>query len=305
MTEKEVIEKNADQIRTKPDFNPNVIAKIESAGSITSNMSDIRNQAIRLRDFYSNVVIQESDIKDMKNEKALINKAKKAVADYRKNIVAEFKRPITDFESTAKDTEKILSEAYDFINDQIGAFEEETRLRMVDELKAYFDEYKKVSHLDWLEYERMNQNVVNSGSLKKYRIEITDFINLVSSHIRAIGIQPEDMQADLLVEYKKSLNFTQAMTEVIQRRKALEEEKDRQEALNALKAKEEEAIQKVEEIAGVQEVTVPEEIAEPVKEKIYTVNLKISGTKEQLKKLKDFMETEGMTYDTNREQKTE
>ena len=277
----------------KPNLEFDVVAKIESVGSITNNMAEVKQKANEIKEWYANLLISEEDVKDMKKEKAVINKLKDAVATYRKNIVAEFKKPILDFENTAKETERTLKEAYDSIDSQISVFEQQKRQEMIDELKAYFDEYKAVCHLEWLEYERMNQNVTISGSIKKLRVEITDFLNLVASHIRAISIQPEDMQADLLVEYKRSLNFTQALTAVTERRKALEEEKARQEALKAFKAKEEEAVKKVEE------VITPVEIKQKPAPKIHTVVLKISGTADQLKDLKKFMEKEGIVYDTN------
>lgn len=276
----------------KPNLEFEVVAKIESVGSITNNMAEVKQKANEIKEWYSNLMISEEDVKDMKKEKAVINKLKDAVATYRKNIVADFKKPILEFENAAKETEKTLKEAYESIDSQISVFEEQRRQEMVSELKEYFDEYKTVCHLEWLEYERMNQNVTISGSLKKYRVEITDFINLISSHIRAMEIYPEEERAEILVEYKRTLNFTEALVTVKKRQEALAEEKARQEALKAFSVKEEEAVQKVDEVIA------PVEIEQKPAPKIHTVALKISGTADQLKDLKIFMEKEGITYDT-------
>lgn len=276
----------------KPNLEFEVVAKIESVGSITNNMAEVKQKANEIKEWYSNLMISEEDVKDMKKEKAVINKLKDAVATYRKNIVADFKKPILEFENAAKETEKTLKEAYESIDSQISVFEEQRRQEMVSELKEYFDEYKTVCHLEWLEYERMNQNVTISGSLKKYRVEITDFINLISSHIRAMEIYPEEERAEILVEYKRTLNFTEALVTVKKRQEALAEEKARQEALKAFSVKEEEVVNKVDELIA------PVEIEQKPAQKIHTVALKVSGTADQLKDLKIFMEKEGITYDT-------
>lgn len=276
----------------KPNLEFEVVAKIESVGSITNNMAEVKQKANEIKEWYSNLMISEEDVKDMKKEKAVINKLKDAVATYRKNIVADFKKPILEFENAAKETEKTLKEAYESIDSQISVFEEQRRQEMVSELKEYFDEYKTVCHLEWLEYERMNQNVTISGSLKKYRVEITDFINLVSSHIRAMEIYPEEERAEILIEYKRTLNFTEALVTVKKRQEALAEEKARQEALKAFSVKEEEVVNKVDELIA------PVEIEQKPAPKIHTVALRISGTADQLKDLKIFMEKEGITYDT-------
>ena len=276
----------------KPNLEFEVVAKIESVGSITNNMAEVKQKANEIKEWYSNLMISEEDVKDMKKEKAVINKLKDAVATYRKNIVADFKKPILEFENAAKETEKTLKEAYESIDSQISVFEEQRRQEMVSELKEYFDEYKTVCHLEWLEYERMNQNVTISGSLKKYRVEITDFINLISSHIRAMEIYPEEERAEILVEYKRTLNFTDALVTVKKRQEALAEEKARQEALKAFSVKEEEVVNKVDELIA------PVEIEQKPAPKIHTVALKISGTADQLKDLKIFMEKGGITYDT-------
>ena len=137
---------------------------------------------------------------------------------------------------------------------------------------------------------RMNQKVNYSDSMKKLKNEISEFIGLVSSHLNAIETYPEEMRPDILVEYKSSLNFTDAVIKVSQRQKALDEEKARQEALKALKAKEEETVRKVDEVIA------PVEVKE---EKIYSTSFTVRGTIEQLKDLKRFLEERGIEYAAN------
>ena len=111
----------------KPQVTLEVVAKVDQVGAITSNMNDVQQQALAIKEFYSNLIITEDDVPEMKKEKAQINKMKDDVATYRKNIIAEFKKPIDEFETAAKATEKILKEAYDCVNNQIASYEAEVK----------------------------------------------------------------------------------------------------------------------------------------------------------------------------------
>ena len=91
----------------------NVEAKIEGLTSIVSNMDQVKTQALAIKDHYEKLVITEEMLQGAKNEKADINKAKKVVADYRKNIVEEFNKPLEEFVNLAKETEKALGDAYE------------------------------------------------------------------------------------------------------------------------------------------------------------------------------------------------
>lgn len=284
----------------KPTATLEVVARIDSVGAITSNMNDVQQQALQIKEFYSNLIITEDDVPEMKKEKAQINKMKDDVATYRKNIIAEFKKPIEEFESTAKATEKILKEAYDCVNDQIAAYEAEVKKKTEDELRAYFDEKKDTLHIDFVKFEDAKISIPLNPSKKKLMEAVNKFFEEITGHLRAIACYPEDQQPEILVEYKETLNFTNSVINAQKRIKAREEEKARQEALKELKAQEEKAAEKVESIVinSNEEVTVPIEVKE--EPKIYKATFTVRGTVDQLRNLKAFMEKEGISYDTSK-----
>jgi len=279
----------------KPQVSLEVVARVDSVGAITSNMADVQQQALAIKEFYSNLIITEDDVPEMKKEKAQINKMKDDVATYRKNIIAEFKKPIEEFESTAKATEKILKEAYDCVNDQIAAYEAKVKKQTEDELRAYFEEKKESLNIDFVKFEDAEITIPLNPSKKKLMESVNKFFDTVEGHLRAIACFPEDQQTEILVEYKSTLNFTESVINAQRRIQAREEEKARQEALKELKAKEEKAVEKVEEVIAPVEV---KEEPKPV-EKMYKATFTVKGTVDQLRKLKMFLEQEGITYDTN------
>lgn len=279
----------------KPQVTLEVVAKVDQVGAITSNMNDVQQQALAIKEFYSNLVITEDDVPEMKKEKAQINKMKDDVATYRKNIIAEFKKPIEEFESTAKATEKILKEAYDCVNNQIAAYEAQIKKQTEDELRVYFEEKKESLSIDFVEFEDAEITIPLNPSKKKLMEAVNKFFETIQGHLRAIACYPEDQQTEILVEYKETLNFTESVINAQRRIQAREEEKARQEALKQLKAQEEKVVEKVDEVIAPVEV---KEEPKPV-EKMYKATFTVKGTVDQLRKLKMFLEQEGITYDTN------
>lgn len=277
----------------KPNFDLEVVANIDGVAKIQSNMEGVKEQAIAIRDWYQSLVITDDMLKDIDDEKKQINKAKKAVATYRKDIVKEFKKPIEQFELLAKETEKILEEAYDTCNEAVARHNDELKAKKTEEVKAYFDEYAQSLNIDFVKFERLGLNVTLSASMKSLKETVKVCLDKIASELDLINIQKEELIPDMLVEYKKTLNVASAIKNVTDRHKAIEEEKARQEALKALKAEEEKSVAKVKEV--VQEVTAPVEVEEV---KTYRSTFTVYGTIDQLKSLKEFMEKEGMRYDT-------
>ena len=272
----------------KPELSE-VSASITSLGSIDSNIELIKDKAAAIKNFYANLVISEEDCKDMKKEMASLNKAKDAVKKYRMDIVKKFNEPLDNFVNSAKETEKILTETYDSLKGQIKKFEDETLNKKTEEVKAYYEEYAESLHIDFVPFENSGLSVTLSASMKSLKEASKSFLDRVDSDIKLINTLEKDLINEILIEYKKSLNVSNAVITVKDRRKALEEEQKKQEALTALKAEE----TKVEE--KVEEVTAPK-VVEPVK--TYTAKFKVEATIDQIKDLKTFMDLKGIKYDS-------
>ena len=272
----------------KPELT-DVVANITALGSIETNIALIKDRALSIKSFYENLVIAEDDVKDMKAEMAALNKTKDVVKKYRIDIVKEFNKPLDEFVANAKETEKLLSEAYDSLKSQVKVFEDARLEERKNEVIDYFNEYAKSLDIEFVPFESSGLSVGLSGSMKSYKEACKNFLDRIDSDLKLIYSQDEESINEILVEYKKSLNVGNAIITVKERKRALELEKERQEALNALKAKEEEVIKKVEE------VTAPKEVVEPKK---YTARFKVTTTLDQLKDLKKYMDLKGINYES-------
>ena len=281
----------------KPQFNGEIQAKIKSVGEIESNMQEVKAYVQNLNKYYKNVPFNEETIKEAKEEKAKINKFKNIVSDYRKNIVSEYKKPINLFEDTSKETEKLLEDTYKTINVQVSNFEDKQKQQKEKEIQAYFEEYKISKNIDFIKYEQAKINVTITASVKSLKEQAKTFIDKIENDLNLIETQ--EHKAEILVEYKQTLNVSQSITTVINRFKAIEEEKKKQEEkVVHIEMNENHEITKrtYEELENVFNKPL-QQPKEEKQEDILTINFKASGTRTLLKELKKFMDERGIKYE--------
>ena len=267
----------------KPVFKGEIKAEIKTLGEIEDNIQEVKEYALEVKEYYSDIVFTEDTKKDAESQKAEINKQKATIADYRKAIVAKYNEPIKNFETTAKETEKILGEAYDFINSQVKAFDEKELQSIREKIEWYFDEYKTSQEVDFVEFEQLGMNITKglltatNNLTKKTQETITDFIDRIRKDLDLI--KTLEFKEEILLEYKKTLKCADAIANVQDRHRQLEQMK--QEPLTDEKVQEK-----------ISYVTAP-----IVDEKIFELVFKVRGTKSELKQLKEFLENGGYDYE--------
>lgn len=275
----------------KPEFAGDIKAEIKGLAKIEDNIMEVKEYAIKLNDYYSNIVWTEDTLTDAKEEKANVNKFKDKVAEFRKNIIAEYKKPIEVFETTAKDTEKLLAETYDTINIQVKKYEEEKKEQIYQLCVDYFNEQAISKNIDFASFDQMNVNITlgmatKTGDLtKKTKEDIEAFVERIEKDIELINAG--EYVNETLVEYKQTLNASQSILDVKRRMQQIEEEKAKQEEINKQKEIEKETIKKVDET-----LSAPKE-----EEKTYSVTFKVWGTIEELKKMKEYLVNGGYKYE--------
>lgn len=277
----------------KPQFEGEIKAKIKSVGEIESNMKEVKGYVENLNNYYKNISFTEEIMKEAKDEKSKVNKFKKQVSDYRKSIIAEYNKPIKAFEDTAKETEKLLTETYNTINQQVANYENKQKEIKEQDIKDYFEEYKKANNIDFITYEQAKINVTLSASMKSLKEQAKSFIDKVVDDLKLIETQ--EHKTEILVEYKQTLNVSQAITSVTNRFKAIEEEKKKIEQEKELQkfvvdtAKESD---KYSEQIILNSPSVEEKI-----EGILTLKFTVRGTRTKLRELKQFLESGGYDYE--------
>ena len=288
---------------TKPEFNGEIKAEIKGLAKIEDNIKEVKKFAEDLNKYYATVVWTEDTLNDAKDEKANVNKFKDKVAEFRKNIIAEYNKPIALFETTAKDTEAILKETYETINIQVKKYEDDTKEKIKKQCIEYFNERIASEKIDFVTFDNMNLSITlgmqtKSGDLtKKTKDEINSFVEKIVSDIELIN--EEELKTEILVEYKKTLNASASILEVKRRAKAIEDEKQRQIELAKQREIQQQTIAKVDAVVEqpAQSTIINAPIEEKPEKKIYNVSFKVYGTLDQLIELKQYLVNGGYKYE--------
>jgi hypothetical protein len=108
----------------KPEFEGELKANIKGIKTVEHNINIAKDFAIALKEYALSTDFTEDQVKFATSERAKINKMVLKITQYRKDIITEYKKPIDEFETIAKETEKILKEASSAIDVQVKKFEE-------------------------------------------------------------------------------------------------------------------------------------------------------------------------------------
>ena len=271
----------------KPILKNEIEAKINGVATVEDNIIEAKEYALNLREYYSKLVFTEEQISEAKEERASINKVVKKIADYRKNIIAEFKKPIELFETTAKETEKILKETADFVDVQVKNYEEREKEEKRKQIETIYNE---------LVGEETISNLINLNMLfderylnKTYKIEdvekdLVGKIRKIANDIRTIKDLESEYEVSLINKYLQNFDLGAVITE----NKRLQELKKE---TQKIEEKQEEI--KKEQINEMLTKEIKTEDIDPIKE--YT--LKITAPLSKLKSLRQFLELNKMEFE--------
>ena len=162
-------------------------------------------------------VATEETLATLKSLRADLNKESQSFEEQRKYIKTAILSPYSEFETIYKS--EILEkykEADKTLKEKINDFEMSLKSEKKESLIKYFDELCKSKQIDWLIFERLGIDVNLSTSEKKYKIEIFGKIEKIADDINLIS--SETHAAEMLVEYKTTLNASQAIQKVRQRK---------------------------------------------------------------------------------------
>ena len=245
------------------------------------------------------LVCTEENVKTIKEIRATLNKESKEFEDKRKQVKSEIMKPYEDFEISYK---KYISDKYKAadieLKNKIDSVESELKAKKEQEIKEYFEEYKQanLADADYIKYEQAKISVTLSASMKSLKEQVKAFIDRTVSDLQLIETQQH--KTEILVEYKQSLNVSQAITIVTNRFKAIEEEKKRQEQkvvhieMNENHEITRESYEQLENVFN-QPLEQPKE----ENEEILTLKFTVKGTRTKLRALKEFLTNGGYQYE--------
>lgn len=244
------------------------------------------------------LVCTEDTVLTVKGVRSDLNKQFQALEEQRKAVKKAVLGPYEQFEAVYKEcVSEGFKRADAALKGKIDDVESEMKKRCEDSLREYFAELCAAEHVEWLTYDRAGIKVdmasAKAKTPKKLREQLVNFVAEVAKGVNLIA-DMEDAE-EIMVEFKKTLDAAQAITTVKDRHRRTEEEKAFQESRQEIRQRESEAAAKVEAVAPPV-VRSPAE-AQIEDKKIYKCTFTVRATKPQLRKLKDFLNQEGIWYE--------
>lgn len=255
----------------------------------------------------------EESYKEIKEIKAKMNADFKRLESLRIAVKKEVMKPYADFDIHYKEcVTDIFKPAEAELTYRINAVTDGLKAQKKEKAVIYFDEYVKAKEIDFLTFECLNLTINMNTTDKSLKKAITEFVDKVSEALEMINTQ--EYAAEILVEYKKTLNASQAILTVNNRHKEVAEEKARQEKLRQIEEVRKAQAANVDKaiIDNFEESTedtffsAPEVVEAPEEEtetpvlpasEIVSTSFKVIGSKEQLKALIKYMKENDIRYE--------
>lgn len=284
---------------------------------IEANFEETKAALLEMVKPYAGMIVTEDAISSAKSDRAKIRKVEQNIDSYRKTVKNVYTQPLKEFEEKCKQLTSICKDASDNLDGQIKEFDERRKQEKIGVLKAYFDNLPK-KHPEYAFWERiMNPKWANATSRDDDAKSLIDgYVAAVDSDVEVILSLESPFEDYLLTEYKNGKNISQVM-QIAQQMRQAAERKQREEAER--KRLEEERIAREAEMQKrkydpipetddveselnmVRRTVVPPEesltpLTDEMTEELYTVNLWVRGTREQLAALSDMFHSAGVTY---------
>lgn len=269
----------------KPILKNEIKAEINGTASVTNNMAEVKEYALAMKEYYSKLVFDDDQIKEAKEERAIINKMVKKVADYRKSVVASFNRPLEEFVNEAKQAENILKETSTFVDSQVKKYEEEEKEKKKEGCQKIYEEMigdlKELVSFENLFNDKWLNKTTKYDEVKS---DIQNVIEKVNSGLEAIKTLKSEFETEIINTFLEDFDVTKAIFKNTQL-------KERKEAMTKTEVAKEETKKEVIKEMICQPIEVTEE--EPLKE--YT--LKITAPFTKMQELKKFMDLNQIQYE--------
>lgn len=189
-------------------------------------------------DFYKSLVINEDGIKAAKEDKAKLNKLKKAIDEQRIAVKKKCLEPYETLEKECKEVEKPILEAVKAIDEQIKAFDEKERNEKLLKLKTAF---YKMTHHEWVSFESVLPEKWANKTEKPEKIieKINNAVNTINKEYAEITKMylESPMLTAIADRYKQTRNKADTLAYAVTLEKQCQEERKRKEEFEAKQRK--------------------------------------------------------------------
>ena len=247
------------------------------------------------------LICTEDTVKSVKAVRADLNKDLKDFEERRKAVKKAIMSPYEQFEAVYKECISDTYKRADIeLKAKIDSVENELKEAKRTEVEAYFEECSKSVGVDFVRLSDLNLNITLSASVKSLKRQVKEYFDKVIQDLALIATL--EHTTEILVEYRKTLDVSDAVLTVQERHKAIAEQEKRNAKASVVAEKQAETVEKVEKAvreSATEEISAPEVEEAPPEgnEPVYEATFRVTGTLAQLKALKKFLNDGGYQYE--------
>lgn len=183
---------------------------------ITSNYEELKQELAEKIHHYETLVYTDDQIKDAKDDRANLNKLKKALNDERIRREKEYMIPFNTFKAQVQEVISMIDKPIGLIDERIKDFEAHQKLEKKEKIFAEFNAIRSEApeNAKFIAFSQIfEESWCNSSvSLKSIKEKITFIFTDVSRNIETLEQLPE-FSFEAVEFYKKSLNMADAIAE--------------------------------------------------------------------------------------------
>lgn len=268
----------------------NDLVIVEQLPIIKQQLQVISDEVDKEIEYALSLECNDDSVKEVKNARARLNKIKTTMEDKRKQVKNAVLNPYNEFETIYNDLVKNkLASADTTLKEKIDSVENELKLQKEEELREFAKQHIENKNLtNLISFADINLNITLSSSMKSLKETILSFVKKISDDIECIS--SDENRDEVLYEYQHNgFNYQSAILTIRKKKEEIERIKKQQEIKEEKEKQEEQVIEKVDEIVAPKEVIEDDELI--------TVSFKVTGTKEQIKKIKELIIELGVSYE--------
>ena len=253
-------------------------------------------------------LVTEDTKKALKDTRATLNKEFENFETQRKQIKEKIQKPYIEFENAYNKFIKVHYEnAEQTLKTKINEFDKQIIADKEARIREYFTELCQSNKIDFLPFSKIGLKINISTSDKSLKDRVNEVIEKIKNDLSLVNniSENDEFKAEILTEYKQTFDISASISNAQYRKQQREAELQHLEAQKAraeqarleteAKAKEVAPLQ-APEVVKPQEQIVKNEAVPAPQEEILHYTLSVSGTRVQLRALRQFLETNNINY---------
>lgn len=281
---RELIKLNEDfQVKFKP-------AQVDFSG-----YEAMKSQIASLHDSLDGYQVTEDNLKEAKDTKSKLNKLKKAINKRKIEIKKEMTKPANEFNDKIKTLLNEIDDSYQAINQQVDHFsnlekeeKHEANLKLIEQMSSDAGiDVKSISYDEKWDNKSTSKVAIKKAVevqiavIKRDEQHKLENVQLVAQKANKLG-----MPQDHWIKELETKPITEVLDAMVQYHDQLKE---------ISKSQKNSKIELIKNLKKQNDVFVDPETGE-IKDKVYTVGLKLEGTKWQMQQLHSFLKDNGISY---------